>query len=71
MREFKALVLAHYDFTDKQNKHVQKTKLIVSLGDYGTTEVCIPLDKSLDLLTEIKVKLGYKNNKFIVDSIVK
>lgn len=71
MKEFKALVVAEYNFTDKKGKEVHTTKLLVCLGDYGTIELCTPLANGCELLTEIKVRLGYKRNNFVIDSIVK
>lgn len=69
MRYFKSLVLTHYDFTDKEGKKVQKTKYLVSLGEYGPVEVCGPLDNSLEILSEVEIELTYKDNKFRVVSV--
>lgn len=71
MKEFNAIVLAHYNFTDNKGKEVKRTKLLVSLGEYGTTECTIPLDESLDILQEVKVTLGYKDNRFRVNDVIK
>lgn len=69
MKEFNALVVAHYDFTNKLGRKIVTTKLIVNLGEYGTIEVCSDLANDYDLLSEIKVHLGFKDNKFVIDSI--
>ena len=71
MKDFNALVVTHYDFVNKQGREVKTTKLIVSLGEFGTQVVNTPLANDIDVLSVIKVRLGYKDNKFIVDSIAK
>lgn len=69
MKEFKALVLAHYNFVDKDGKEVKRTKLRVSLNDFGIVELTIPLDESLDILSVVDVNLTYKDNKFRITSV--
>lgn len=69
MRYFKALVLTHYDFVDKNGHEVKKTKYLVSLGEYGPVEVCGPLDTSLEVLSEVEIELTFKDNKFRVVSV--
>lgn len=69
MKEFNALVLAHYNFVDKEGKEVKRTKLRVSLGEYGVVDLTIPLEESLEILSEVKVELTYKDNKFRIVSV--
>lgn len=71
MKEFNALVLNHYDFTNKQGKAVKVTKFLVSLGQYGSIEATGPLQNNLDILQEVSVELTYKDNKFRVIKVIK
>ena len=70
MREFEALVLYHYDFTDKTGKVRQGTKYRVSLGQFGIVEANGPLDETLSVLDLVKVELTYKDNKFRVIKVI-
>lgn len=72
MKEFDALVIAHYDFTDKKTgKKVHTSKMLVSLGEFGSCELCSELANDCELLSVVKVQLGYKNNKFVINSIAR
>lgn len=72
MKEFNALCVAHYDFKDKKtNDIVKKNKYLVSLGEYGTRELCFDLDETIDVMDEVKVHLGYKKNNFFIVDVVK
>lgn len=71
MKEFDALVIAHYDFKDrKDGRDVKTTKLLISLEQFGTIELCSPLANDLELLSVCKVELGYKNNKFVINNVI-
>lgn len=69
MRQFDGLIVAHYDFTDKEGRKVKTTKLKISLDQYGVIELCSDLANDFDLLSEVKVTLGFKGNKFVIDAI--
>ena len=71
MKDFDALVLCHYDFTDKEGKVVKKTKYRVCLGKYGTEDICGPLDNTQDIMSEVHVELTYKDNKFRIVNVKK
>ena len=67
-----ALKIAHYDFTDKQGKHVSTSKLLISLGDFGVFTACSPLANDFKLLSKVKVKIGVNDsNKLVINSIEK
>lgn len=70
MKEFDALVLSHYDFTNDRGKHYSGTKYLVSLGQYGSIEANGPAESNLDILSEVKVELTYKDNKFRVIKVI-
>lgn len=71
MKEFNALVLSHYDFINDRNKKFQGTKFLVNIGIYGSVEANGPYTPTLDVLSEVKVTLTYKDNKFRVIELVK
>lgn len=66
MKEFKALVLCHYDFTNDKGRRYTGTKYLVSLGCFGSVEANGNLNNKLNILEEVTVKLTYKDNKFRV-----
>lgn len=72
MKDFKALVLAHYNFTNKNGKEINTTKCRVSMGEYGYFDICTDLANEKALFSEIKVELLYDNkkNKLIISKIV-
>lgn len=65
----KCLIIAKYDFVDKNGKAVNTSKAIASLGLYGFVTICSPLLNNYDLLTEVPITLVVKGNKFIVDKV--
>lgn len=66
------LKIAHYDFNDKQGKHVATSKLLISLGDFGVFTACTPLANDLKLLSKCRVKISVNDsNKLIINSIEK
>lgn len=68
--ETTALKIAHYDFTDKNGKHVVTSKLIVSLGDFGTFTCCSIVANDLKILSKCKVRISVnENNKLVIKSI--
>lgn len=70
--ETSALKIAHYDFTDKDGKHVATSKFLVSLGDYGTFSFCSPEGNDLKTLSKCKVIIQVNSkNKLVIKSIVK
>lgn len=72
MLETVALKIAHYDFTDKNNKHVATSKLLISLGDFGVFTACTPLANEFKLLSKIKVSIDIDDhNKLVIKSIEK
>ena len=71
MREFEALVLSHYDFINDKGKRYTGTKYLISLGQYGSIEANGPVESNLDILSEVKVELTYKDNKFRVMKVIK
>lgn len=66
-----ALKIAQYDFTDKKGVTVQTDKYLVSLGDFGTREICSSKGIDIPLLSKVKVVLEIKNNKIAIKSIIK
>lgn len=67
-----ALKIAHYDFTDKNGKHVATSKLLISLGDFGIFSCCTPLANDYKTLSKCKVVIEINdNNKLVIKSIVK
>lgn len=66
MKEFNALVLSHYNFTNDKGKTYKGTKYLVSLGEFGSVEANGPLDESLNVLDVVSVELTFKDNKFRV-----
>lgn len=70
--ETSALKIAHYDFTDKDGKHVTTSKLLVSLGDFGVYSACTPEANDLKTLSKCKVIIQLNSrNKLVIKSIVK
>lgn len=67
----KALKIAHYDFIDKKSIKVCTSKLIVSLGDYGTYSLCSQLANDYPVGTELNVEVAYDKNKLIITNIIK
>ena len=71
MKEFKALVLYHYDFIGKDGKPCKGTKYRVCLDEFGLEEVNGPLNESLEPCSIVKVKLTYKDKRFRVIEVIK
>lgn len=69
MKDFDALVLMHYDFTNDKGKQFKGTKFLVSLGTYGSVEANGPYTPDLDILSEVHLSLTYKDNKFRVKEV--
>lgn len=69
----KALVLAHYDFKNKDGKEIKTTKLRVSLNEYGYLEVCSELANDIPVLESVSVSLEYdaKYNRYKVTKLNK
>lgn len=65
----KCLVIAHYDFVDKEKRQVKTTKVIASLGLYGFATLCSPLLNDKELLTEVPITISVKGNKFVIDNV--
>ena len=65
----KCLVIAHYNFVDKNKRQVNTTKVIASLGLYGFVTLCSPLLNDKELLTECPITLSIKDNKFVIDNV--
>lgn len=70
--ETTALKIAHYDFTDKEGKHIATSKLLISLGDFGFFTCCSPDANDLKTLSKCKVIIEVNSkNKLVIKSIVK
>lgn len=70
--ETTALKIAHYDFTDKEGKHIATSKLLISLGDFGFFTCCSPEVNDLKTLSKCKVIIEVNSkNKLVIKSIVK
>lgn len=70
--ETTALKIAHYDFTDKDGKHVSTSKLLISLGDFGVYTCCSTDANELKILSKCKVKIAVNDkNKLVIKSIEK
>lgn len=70
--ETTALKIAHYDFTDKDGKHIATSKLLISLGDFGFFTCCSPEANELKNLSKCKVIIEVNSkNKLVIKSIVK
>lgn len=65
----KCIIIAKYDFTDKNGKSVKTSKAICSLGLYGFITLCSPLLNDKELLTEHPITLEVKDNKFIITNV--
>lgn len=65
----KGLIIAKYDFVDKEGKAVKTTKVIVSLGLYGFVTLCSPLLNDKALLTEHAIELSIKDNRFYIANV--
>lgn len=70
MREFEALVLSHYDFTNEKGKHYEGTKYLVSLGQFGSFIANGPLQKGLIEFDTVNVEITFKDNKFRVIKVI-
>lgn len=70
MIQAKALKIAHYDFIDKKSIQVCTSKLIVSLGDYGTYSLCSSLANEYEVGTELKVECNFEKNKLVITKII-
>ena len=66
-----ALVLAHYDFKNDKGQEIKTTKIRVSLGDYGTLDLCTNLADNYDLLSVLNVTIKYneKKRKYVVTKV--
>ncbi len=71
MKEFNALKIAHYDFTNDKGKKVNTSKLIVNLEQYGTREINTELANDCDVFAEVKVTLEYKDDKIKIKDVIK
>lgn len=70
--ETTALKIAHYNFTDKNGKHIATSKLLISLGDFGFFTCCSPEANDLKTLSKCKVMIEVNSkNKLVIKSIVK
>jgi len=67
----KALVLAHYDFENSNGQEIKTTKVRVSLGQFGTLDLCTNLADSFDLLSVLDVVIEYddKKGKYVVTQV--
>ena len=72
MLETVGLKIANYNFTDKDGKHIETSKLLISLGDFGVYTACSPEANGLKLLEKCKVKIEInERNKLVIKSIEK
>lgn len=60
----KCLIIAKYDFTNKQGKEVKTTKAIVSLGLYGFVTLNSELLNDYKIFQEVPIVLDVTDNKF-------
>ncbi len=69
----KGIVIAHYDFKNKDGKQIKTTKLRVSLGEFGYLEVCSDLANDMDILQVVNVALEYdaKHSRYKISKIDK
>lgn len=67
----KALVLAHYDFKNSKGQEIKTTKVRVSLGQFGTVDLCTNLADNYDLLSVLDVVIDYddKKRKYVVTQV--
>lgn len=67
----KALVLAHYDFENSKGQEIKTTKVRVSLGQFGTLDLCTNLADNYDLLSVLDVVIDYddKKRKYVVTQV--
>lgn len=72
MKTFNALVIAHYDFTNKEGRAIKTTKFLISLGEFGTIVACHEKGNELDLLSETFVTLKYDDRRksLVIDDVV-
>lgn len=70
MIQAKALKIAHYDFVDTKNIHIATSKLIVSLGEFGTYTLCSTLANEYDIGSILKVECEYQKNKLVITKIL-
>lgn len=71
MIQAKALKIAQYDFVDTKNIHIATSKLIVSLGEFGTYTLCSTLANEYDIGSILKVECEYQKNKLVITKVVK
>lgn len=53
--------VANYDFTDKKGIHVLTSKLLISLGQYGSVTTCTNLVQDKQLLEEFTADIEVDN----------
>lgn len=70
MIQAKALKIAHYDFIDKKDIHIATSKLIVSLGEFGTYTLCSTLANDYEVGSTLKVECEYQKNKLVITKII-
>lgn len=70
MIKAKALKIAHYDFIDSKNIHISTSKLIVSLGEFGTYTLCSSLANDYEIGSILKVECDYQKNKLVITNII-
>ncbi len=70
---FDAIVVAHYNFENKNGKEINTSKLRVSLDKYGYLEICSDKVNDLPVLSQVKVELNYdeKYNKITILKVTK
>lgn len=71
----KALTIARYNFTNDKGREINTTKLIVSLGEFGSFTVCSELANEIPLLEVIDVKVGTndrvrKNDGLVIEELL-
>lgn len=69
----KFVVLAHYNFKNKQGRQINTTKIKINLGDFGVVDICSELANKLDIMSvhEGEVSFDDEKNKFVLSSIIK
>lgn len=70
MIQAKALKIAHYDFIDKKNIHIATSKLIVSLGEFGTYTICSTLANDYEIGSTLKVECQFEKNKLVITKVI-
>ena len=69
MIQAKALKIAQYDFVAKDEKRVITSKLIVSLGEFGTHSLCTALANDKEVGSVFTVVCEYQKNKLVITKI--